>query len=154
MQTRANSHFYQVYVLDHSDIADTADSISPAEPPQRPWIVLADTYDVEAWIANYNRSLQAAIVNPKLQGYGICFYLEEGGEIFLHTDGEGNIVLDVTPEAAWVAPLLTAVTAAPAPAGQIWQLPSEVLTQLIFGLNSLIGSSRLVLSHDFRIKKF
>ena len=45
------------------------------EPPQRPWIVLRDTYDVEAWIANYNWELQAAIVNPKLSGYGICFYL-------------------------------------------------------------------------------
>ncbi|RXZ36710.1 hypothetical protein D9O50_09535 [Oxalobacteraceae bacterium CAVE-383] len=135
--------------MDFPDIDDI-----PAEPPQRPWIVLADTYDVEAWIANYNRSLQAAIVNPKLQGYGICFHLHEGGEIFLHTGGEGDIVLDVEPEAAWVAPLLTAATGHPAPAGRIWQLPSEVLTQLIFGLNSLIGSSRLVLSHDFRIKKY
>ena len=135
--------------MDQNDIADL-----PAEPAQRPWIVLADTSDVEAWIANYNRSLQAAIVDPKLQGYGICFHLNEGGEIFLHTDGEGNIVLDVTPEAAWVAPLLTAATGCPAPAGQIWQLPAEVLTQLIFGLNSLIGASRLVLHHDFRIKKY
>ena len=57
-------------------------------------------------------------------------------------------------EAAWVAPLLTAATGCPAPAGQIWQLPAEVLTQLIFGLNSLIGASRLVLHHDFRIKKY
>jgi hypothetical protein len=121
------------------DQTDTDDI--PAEPPQRPWIVLADTYDVEAWIANYNRSLQAAIVNPKLQGYGICFTLDEGGEIFLHTGGEGDIALDVTPEAAWVAPLLTAATGYPAPAGQIWHLPSEVLSQLVF-------------SHDFRIKKF
>jgi hypothetical protein len=134
------------------DQPDTADI--PAEPPQRPWIVLADTYDVEAWIANYNRGLQAAIIDPKLQGYGICFTLDEGGDIFLHTGGEGDIVLDVTPEAAWVSPLLTAATGHPAPAGRIWQLPSEVLTQLIFGLNSLIGSSRLVRSHDFRIKKF
>lgn len=135
--------------MDQTDFADL-----PAEPAPRPWIVLADTYDVEAWIANYNRSLQAAIVDPKLQGYGICFHLDEGGEIYLHTDGEGNIVLDVTPDAAWVGPLLTAVTGHSAPAGQIWQLPGELLTQLIFGLNSLIGASRLVLSHDFRIKKY
>ncbi|HEY4316904.1 MAG TPA: hypothetical protein VGN04_04830 [Herbaspirillum sp.] len=134
--------------MDHFDTADI-----PAEPASRPWIVLGDTYDVEAWIANYNRSLQAAIVDPKLQGYGICFTLSEGGDIFLHTDGEGNIVLDVTPEADWVAPLLTAATGYPAAAGRIWRLPAEVLTQLVFGLNSLIGSSRLVLSHDFRIKK-
>ena len=74
--------------------------------------------------------------------------------MFLHTNGEGDIMLDVTPEAEWVTPLLTAVTGHPAPAGQIWALPAEVLTQLIFGLNSLIGSSRLVLQHDFRIRKY
>ena len=135
--------------MDQNNIADL-----PAEPTQRPWIVLADTDDVDAWIANYNRSLQAAIVDTKQQGYGICFHLNEGGEIFLHTDGEGNIALDVTPEAGWVAPLLAAATGCSAPLGQIWQLPGEVLMQLIFGLNSLIGASRLVLSHDFRIKKY
>jgi hypothetical protein len=140
--------------MDQIDIDAGMQEGFSAEPQQRPWIVLADTYDVEAWIANYNRNLQAAIVNPKLQGYGICFHLAEGGEIYLHTGGEGDIVLDVTPEAAWVAPLLTAATGHAAPAGRIWLLPAEVLTQLIFGLNSLIGSSRLVLSHDFRIKKF
>ena len=48
--------------MDQNDIADL-----PAEPAQRPWIVLADTYDVEAWIANYNRSLQAAIKVPREQ---------------------------------------------------------------------------------------
>jgi hypothetical protein len=132
--------------MDQIDIAD--------EPPQRPWIVLRDTYDVEAWIANYNRDLQAVAVNPKLNGHGICFYLSEGGAIFLNTDSEGNISLDVTPDAEWITPLLTAATGHPAPAGRIWMLPAEVLTQLIFGLNSLIGSTRLVLSHDFRIKKY
>jgi hypothetical protein len=129
-----------------------------AEPPQRPWIVLRDTYDVEAWIANYNRDLQMALFSPgfkpKPSGYGICFYLGEGGEIFLHTDGEGDILLDVMPAAEWATPLLTAATGYPAPSGQIWTLPAEVLTQLIFGLNSLIGSTRLILSHDFYIRKY
>ena len=113
---------------------------------------------MEAWIANYNRDLQTALFspkfNPKQSGYGICFYLSEGGQIFLHTDGEGDILLDVMPEAEWVAPLLTAVTGHPAPSGQIWMLPAEVLTQLIFGLNSLIGSTRLILNHDFHIRKY
>jgi hypothetical protein len=126
----------------------------PQEQPQRPWIALAGTYDVEAWIANYNRDLQAAVVNPKLNGYGICFHLSAGGAIFLHTTGEGDVLLDVNPEAEWVTPLLTAATGHPAPRGQIWMLPAEVLTQLVFGLNSLIGSTRLVLSHDFRIRKY
>ena len=124
------------------------------DPPERPWIALRDTYDIEAWIANYNRDLQAAVVNPRFTGYGICFYLTEGGTIFLHTGGEGDILLDVTPDAEWITPLLSAVTGSPPPRGQIWTLPAEVLTQLIFGLNSLIGSSRLILQHDFHIRKY
>jgi hypothetical protein len=124
------------------------------EFPQRPWIVLADTYEVEAWIANYNRDLQSAAIDPRAGGYGICFYLSEGGAIFLHTTGEGDILLDVTPEADWVAPLLSAATGHAPPPGQIWALPAEVLTQLIFGLNSLIGSTRLILNHDFHIRKY
>ena len=82
--------------MNHIDSADITDIA--AEPPQRPWFILGDTYDVEAWIANYNRDLQAAIVNPKLQGYGICFYLSEGGELFLHTGGEGDVVLTLRPK--------------------------------------------------------
>jgi hypothetical protein len=124
------------------------------EVPQHPWIVLADTYEVEAWIANYNRDLQAADIDPRAGGYGICFYLGEGGAIYLHTTGEGDILLDVTPEAEWIAPLLSAATGHAPPAGQIWGLPGEVLTQLIFGLNSLIASTRLIPSHDFHIRKY
>jgi hypothetical protein len=138
--------------MDQPDLADYI-----ADPRLRPWIVLSDTYDVETWITHYNRDLQAAVLhanNPKLVGYGICFQLAEGGELFLNTNGDGDILLDVTPEADWVTPLLTAVTGHPAPTGQIWMLPGEVLTQLIFGLNTLIGSTCLVLDHAFRIKKY
>ena len=132
--------------------------------PQRPWIVLDGTYDIEAWINSYNRDLQLALGDVRLgeisygsarhEGYGICFRLKAGGDIFMHTTGEGDILLDVTPEAAWVAPLLTAATGQEPPRGQIWLLPGEVLTQLVFGLNSLIGSTRLVLRHHYHIRKY
>jgi hypothetical protein len=59
----------------------------------------------------------------------------------------------VDPEAAWAAPLVSAATGAAAPKGQIWVLLDEVLTQLVLGLSPLIASSRLVLEHDFRIRK-
>jgi hypothetical protein len=136
----------------------------PQHQPQRPWIVLEGTYDIEAWINSYNRDLQLAMGetridekqrgSAKYEGVGICFYLSAGGAIFLHTTGEGDILLDVTPEAAWIAPLLTAATGQTPPRGQIWMLPAEVLTQLIFGLNSLIGTTQLVLTHHFHIRKY
>src|SRR5579872_911575 len=72
--------------------------------PERPWIALNTTYDIEAWIDSYNRDLQYAMKKTNATGYGICFFLELGGEIFLHTTQEGDVMLDVTPEAAWVAP--------------------------------------------------
>jgi hypothetical protein len=126
------------------------------EFPERPWIVLTTTFDVEAWIDNYNRELQRAMEKekPNAVGYGICFYLAEGGEIFMHTTSEGDVLLDVTPDAEWVAPLITAATRVEPPSGQIWALPGHTLTQLVLGLSSLIGSTRLVRSHNFKPKKY
>lgn len=130
------------------------DPISSDSTQERPWIVLKTTYDVEAWIDNFNRELQRAIEKKNLTGYGICFRLAEGGDIFLHTDSEGDVMLDVTPEAEWVAPLIAAATRVPPPPSQIWRLPGHTLTQLIVGLSPLIASTRIVLSHDFRVKKY
>ncbi|NEX64108.1 hypothetical protein [Noviherbaspirillum galbum] len=129
------------------------DSEEPVELSEKPWISLGTTYDVEAWIDSYNRDLRRVVVNPRLTGYGICFSLGHGGDIYLHTDAEGNVVLDVTEEADWVTPLLTAATGVAAPAGRIWTLPGDRLTQLVLGLDPLIARTRLVLAHDFRMKK-
>jgi len=120
----------------------------------RPWIVLKTTYDVEAWINNYNRELQRTVPNRNALGYGICFELAGGGEIFMHTTPDGDVLLDVTPEAEWVAPVISAATQVQTPVSQIWTLPGHTLTQLVLGLSSLIGSTRLVFNHDFKIKKY
>jgi hypothetical protein len=123
------------------------------EPQERPWIVLSNTYDVEAWIDQYNRSLQRFVKKANPTGYGICFGLQHGGEIFMHTTPEGIILLDVTEEAEWVMPVISAATGATAPRSRIWMLPGDTLTQLILGLSSLIAVTRFVASHDFKIKK-
>ncbi|HWU99032.1 MAG TPA: hypothetical protein VN114_11005 [Oxalicibacterium sp.] len=127
------------------------------EPTERPWIVLKNTYDVEMWIEHQSRQIQQRIGNAernRASGYGICFRLTAGGDIFMHTTGEGIVLLDVTPEAEWIAPLIVAATQASVPAGQIWMLPMESLTQLVVGLSSLIASTRIVTDHDFRIRKY
>jgi hypothetical protein len=133
---------------------DNTEIKSTAEPVERPWIALKTTYDVEAWIDSYNRDLRKAIENSNATGYGICFRLAEGGEVFMHTTPDGDVLLDVTPDAEWVTPLITAATHIPAPPSQIWALPGHTLTQLVFGLSSLIASTRLVLSHDFKMKRY
>ncbi len=121
---------------------------------ERPWIVLQSTFDVEAWIENYNRELQRAMAEAKNpSGQGICFILGHGGEIYLHTDPEGDVMLDVTPDAEWVAPLIAAATGVAPPAGRIWVLPGHTLTQLVLGLSTLIAATRIVPQHDYRIKK-
>lgn len=135
-----------------SDI-DT-DPETPDEPSIRPWIVLNTTYDVEAWIDNFNRDIQRTAGKANLTGYGICFYLVHGGELYMHTTSEGDVLLDVTPEAEWVAPVITAATQVEPPPSRIWHLPSHKLTQLVLGLSSLIESTRIVLDHDFRIRKY
>lgn len=125
-----------------------------AQQPERPWIALHTTYDVEAWIDSYNRDLQRAAGKNPGPGCGICFILAHGGEVYLHTDSEGEILLDVTPDADWVAPLITAATGVPAPGRQIWSLPGHALTQLVLGLSPLIAVTRLVLRHEFRLRKY
>lgn len=119
----------------------------------RPWIVLKTTYDVEAWIDHQNRAIQQLVRGNKASGWGICFGLSEGEEIFLHTTSEGDVILDVTAEAEWVTPLISAATRVAMPTGQIWALPGDRLTQLVFGLNSLIATTRLVGEHNFNLKK-
>lgn len=120
---------------------------------ERPWIVLTTSYDVEAWIDQFNRDLRQVVSKPHLGRHGICFRLAHGGEIFMHTDPEGDVALDVTPEAEWVTPVIVAATGCAAPTSQIWAVPGTKLTQLLLGLSTLIESSRIVIDHDFRIRK-
>ncbi len=118
-------------------------------PSVRPWTPLTTTDEVEAWIAKHNRDLQQRIGDTYATGCGVCFLLGHGGEIFMHTT-DGGILLDVTPEAEWAAPVITAATGIVAPRSQIWLLPDDSLTQLVLGLSSLIASTRIVVSHRYK----
>ncbi|MFZ6654939.1 hypothetical protein [Undibacterium sp. TJN19] len=124
-----------------------------AEAPglqDHPWISLETAQDVEAWMDLQHRELQQVLGSKPATGQGICLTLLHGGELYLHTNGDGDVMLDMTEEAAWVTPVLTAVTRVAPPRGQVWGLPGHVLIQLLLGLNSLIASSRLVLNHHYR----
>lgn len=135
------------------------DAVSGADtvPVPRPWIALQNVHEIETWIDTYNRELQAVVWRNKLNtvnaGQGICFALELGGEIYLHTTAEGLVLLDVTEEASWVNPVISAATGSALPAGTIWVLPQDTLTQLILGLSGMIATSQFVLRHEYRIGK-
>jgi hypothetical protein len=118
-----------------------------------PWPGLETAEEADAWMLLHNNTLQKAITKMHQTGYGICFALAHGGDMFMHTTQEGDILLDVTPDAAWIAPLITAATQVAAPRGQIWVLPGHVLTQLLLGVSSLVATSRIVLQHHFKLSK-
>ncbi len=120
---------------------------------ERPWIVLNNSYDMEAWIDQFNRELQQAVTKPHAGSHGMCLRLTHGGEIFLHTAAEGEVLLDLTPEAEWAAPVIAAATGIAPPPARIWCLPGASLTQLLLGLSTLIEATRIVTDHDFRIRK-
>ncbi|QJD93636.1 hypothetical protein HH213_28260 [Duganella dendranthematis] len=126
------------------------------EPPRfRPvtWSGLETPVDVELWIEEHNQALQQHIGKNET-GYGVCFTLAEGGEIYLQTTQDGHLVLDVTDEASWVAPLIMAAArVAEAPAGSLWVLPDDKLVQLMIGLSGLIASSILVVGHNFGLRR-
>lgn len=123
----------------------------PTEPAPRfrpvPWTELLTPQDVEAWIDEHNRSLMEHI-GPRETGVGVCFTLTEGGDLYLQTTGDA-VIVDVEPDAQWIAPLIVAATQTAAPNGQIWILPDDKLVQLIIGLSSLVATTTLVSGHNF-----
>ena len=126
------------------------------EPPRFrpvPWTGLETPADVELWIEEHNQAMQQHIGKHET-GYGVCFSLAEGGEIYLQTTQDGAVILDVTPEAAWVAPLILAASRMDeAPPGALWVLPDDKLVQLMIGLSGLIASSMLVVGHNFGVRR-
>ena len=125
----------------------TAPLDTPPRFRPRPWIHLETPQDVELWIAEHDQALQE-LIKPQETGYGVCFTLAEGGNIYLQTH-EDAIQLDVDDEASWVAPLIVAATGAEIPRGSYWLLPADRLIQLVIGLSSLVASTTLVVGHRF-----
>ncbi|MGZ8290074.1 MAG: hypothetical protein ACXW2U_16345 [Telluria sp.] len=113
----------------------------------RPWIHLETVQDVELWIDEHNQSLQQNI-GPQETGYGVCFTLAVGGNIYMHT-GADAIMLDVDADARWVAPLIVAATGAEDPGTDYWTLRDDTLVQLLIGLSTLVESTTLVVGHRF-----
>lgn len=113
-----------------------------------PWTALETPADAELWIEEHNLALKEHI-GPNETGYGVCFNLAEGGEIYMQTTQDGAVLLDLSSEAEWVSPLIVAVARVEPPAGALWVLPDDKLVQLIIGLSGLIASTILVAGHDF-----
>lgn len=125
----------------------TAPLDTPPRFRPRPWIHLETPQDVELWVDEHNLAMQE-LIKPQETGYGVCFTLAEGGNIYMQTLDDA-IVLDVDDDASWIAPLIVAATGAEAPAGSYWLLPADRLTQLVIGLSSLVASTTLVVGHRF-----
>lgn len=120
----------------------------PARFRARTWDHLETPLDVELWIAEHNQSMMDNIGAGE-SGYGVCFELTEGGRIYLQTSADGAVILDVTTDADWVSPLISAVAQVESPIASIWILPDDKLIQIVLGLSSLIATSMLVVGHSF-----
>jgi hypothetical protein len=123
---------------------------SDTQPPRfrpRPWTLLETPQDVELWIDEHNRALQE-LIKPTETGVGICFTLTEGGNVRMQTTGDA-VILELEPEADWIAPLIAAASGVEPPRGQVWILPDDRLVQLILGLSSLVASTTLLSGHPF-----
>ncbi|MEO6352119.1 MAG: hypothetical protein ABI575_04665 [Oxalobacteraceae bacterium] len=118
-----------------------------------PWTHLLTAFEAEAWIELFNQDLQKIAPQANASGYGVCFSLAEGGDIFLHSTSEGIVLLDVTPDAQWAAPVIAAAANVAQSDAQIWHFPDHSLVQFVLGLSSLIASASMVLRHDFSRNK-
>lgn len=119
-------------------------------PEPIPWTHLLTAFEAEAWIDCCNYDLQQCIPQAGASGCGVCFSLAAGGDIFLHTTQEGIVLLDVTPDAQWAAPVIAAAADIAQPDTQIWHFPDDKLIQFVLGLSSLVASTTMVLQHDFK----
>ncbi len=133
--------------MPETDSSTTTSGNSAAEIA---WEQLENPQAVEEWLDTRNRELQELMGRRMTAGQGICFTFAFGGECYMHTNSDGDILLDLTTDAAWVSPVIAAATQTTPPKGSVWLLPNQVLAQLVLGLNSLIASSRLVLTHNYR----
>lgn len=126
----------------------------PAKPRFRPvpWMALETPADVELWIEEHNRSMQEHIGKNE-SGYGVCFTLAAGGEIYMQTSADGAVILDLSAEAEWIAPLIMAAAQVEQPKSSLWVLPDDKLIQLMIGLSSLIATSILVVGHHFGLRR-
>lgn len=64
-----------------------------------PWVELVSVHEVEAWLAFQNQELARLLENKASVGQGLCLQLKLGGEIFCHTNQEGEILLELSDEA-------------------------------------------------------
>ena len=112
-----------------------------------PWTPLETPQDVELWIAEHNQAMQE-LIKPQETGVGVRFTLAAGGDVYLQTTADA-VILDIDPDASWIAPLVMAATGAEQPAGQFWVLPDDKLVQMMLGLSTLIESSMIVTGHNF-----
>lgn len=119
-------------------------------PEPIPWVHLLTPSEAEAWIDCCNHDLQQCIPQAGAGGCGVCFSLVAGGDIFLHTTSEGYVLLDVTPDAQWAAPVIAAAAGIAQPDAQIWHFPDDKLIQFVLGLGSLVASTTMVMQHDFK----
>ena len=128
---------------------DANQNNDPERPRFRPvpWTSLETPQDVELWIEEHNRTMQE-LVKPHETGVGVRFRLAPGGDVYMQTLADA-VILDVEPDAGWVAPLIMAATGAEQPAGTIWVLPDDKLVQLLLGLSTLVESSLIVTGHNF-----
>lgn len=125
---------------------DNKDSERPRFRPV-PWTSLETPQDVELWIEEHNRTMQE-LVKPQETGVGVRFRLAPGGDVYMQTAADA-VILDVEPDASWIAPLIMAATGAEQPAGSTWVLPDDKLVQLLLGLSTLVESSLIVTGHNF-----
>jgi hypothetical protein len=112
-----------------------------------PWTALETPQDVDLWIEEHNRTMQE-LVKPQETGVGVRFRLAPGGDVYMQTSADA-VILDVEPDAGWIAPLIMAATGAEQPSGSIWVLPDDKLVQLLLGLSTLVETSLIVTGHNF-----
>lgn len=101
------------------------------------------------WLAKHHEAIAKLVGKMQITGKALCFCLNEGGAIFVHSHHKDVVLLDVTSDADWLLPTLAKFSAGQIPESTIWGMPKKLERQLLIFLNSISTSIRSVESHTF-----
>jgi hypothetical protein len=103
----------------------------------------------DQWLKDRRAMDRSLIAKMNIKGNAICFSLKHGGEAFLHARQDGQVWLEVTEAALWIAESLGAMGGEAIPGTLVWTFPKSKMTDLVLYLNGSASFVRNVSDHGF-----
>jgi hypothetical protein len=103
----------------------------------------------DQWLKDRRAMDRSLIAKMNIKGNAICFSLKHGGEAFLHARQDGQVWLEVTEAALWIAESLGVMGGEAIQGTLVWTFAKSKMTDLVLYLNGSASFVRNVSDHGF-----